>query len=210
MEAHVGHLKAVFEVLRIHHLFLKLSKCVLGAREMEYLGHIISAEGVNMDKQKVVGVLDWPIPTTLKALRGFLGLTGYYRRFIKGYGVIAKPLTDCLKKGGFQWSETATVAFDKLKRAMTTAPVLALPNFNRTFIVETDASGLGVGAVLTQEGRPIAYFSKALSKKHQTLSIYEKEMLAVLLAVKKWNAYLAGRHFVIKTDHQSLKFLLHN
>lgn len=103
VESHEKHLRIVFEILLKHKLFLKQSKCVFGANEVEYLGHLISAEAVQMDKQKVIGVLDWPVPKTLKELRGFLGLTGYYRRFIKGYGVMARPLTDCLKKEGFKW-----------------------------------------------------------------------------------------------------------
>lgn len=208
LTSHAQHLRIVFEVLKKHQLFVKLSKCKFAAQEVEYLGHVISARGVEMDKQKVVSIQNWPPPKNVKELRGFLGLTGYYRRFIKGYGSIAKPLTELLKKNSFVWGAEATVAFEELKRAMVVAPVLALPDFEKTFTVETDASGIGLGAVLTQGGRPIAYFSKTFSLKHQALSIYEKEMMAVLLAVKKWNAYLSGRRFVIKTDHQSLKFLL--
>lgn len=185
VETHEKYLRVVFEVLRKHQLFLKQSKCVLGAKEVEYLGHLISSDGVQMDKQKVMRVLDWLVPKNLKELRGFLGLTSYYRRFIKGYGEMARPLTDCLKKGVFKWSESASGAFEKLKKTMTVAPVLALLDFEKTFMVETDASGLGVGVVLTQKGRPINYFSKALSPKHQTQFIYEKELLVVLLAVKK-------------------------
>ena len=161
-----------------------------------------------MDPKKIPCILNWPTPTSLKELRGFLGLTGYYRRFIKGYGVIAKPLTDLLKKGSPNWLDKAHVAFETLKQAMVTAPVLALPDFNTIFVVESDASSDGIGAVLSQAGRPVAYFSKGLSPRHQVLSVYEKEMLDVLAAVKKWTAYLMGRHFKIKTDHYSLKFLL--
>lgn len=118
---------------------------------------------------------DWPIPTTLKQLRGFLGLTGYYRRFIKNYAMISQPLTDLLKKNGFMWNDRAQKSFELLKQAMIQAPVLALPNFEEEFVVETDASGIGVGAVLQQGGHPIAYLSKALSLRHQALSTYEKE-----------------------------------
>ena len=144
----------------------------------------------------------------MKEVRAFLGLTGYYRRFVQHYGVIAQPLTALLKKNAFEWSATTQDAWNNLKQALVTAPILALPDFSLIFIVEADACSTGVGAVLSQQGRPVAFFSKALSIQHQALSVYEKEMLAILIAVKKWNAYLLGRHFQIKTDHHSLKFLL--
>ena len=153
-------------------------------------------------------MLDWLVPERVKELRGFLELTRYYRSFVKDYGAIAKPLTELLKKGSFEWSDRAQLAFDTLKQSMVTAPVLAMPNFNIPFVVEFDASNEGIGAVLTQEGHPIVYFSKALGLKHQVLSVYEKEMLAIFAAVKKWHSYLIGRRFMIKTDHYSLRFLL--
>ena len=128
---------------------------------------------------------DWPIPMSIKALKGFLGLTGYYQKFIKNYDKISASLTSFLKKDAFKWSEEATQAFQFLKTAMSTTPVLALPDFNKMFVIESDASGAGIGAVLMQEGRPIAYASKALSPSHLSLSIYDKEMLAIIYAVTK-------------------------
>ncbi|RVW78323.1 Retrovirus-related Pol polyprotein from transposon 17.6 [Vitis vinifera] len=205
---HIHHLSIALQVLRENLLYAKSTKCFFGHSSIEYLGHVISSGGVYTDPQKVAAVRDWPTPITLKQLRGFLGLTGYYRRFVKDYGKIAKPLTDLLKKDAFHWTEGSNQAFMALKQAMITAPVLALPNFSKEFIIETDASGQGIGAVLMQEGHPIAYISKALSDRFQTLSTYEKEMLAILMAIKKWESYLVDRHFVIKTDHQSLKYLL--
>lgn len=135
----------------------------------------------------------------MKELRGFLGLAGYYRRFIKHYGIISKPLTDLLKKDGFQWSEMATQAMEELKEALTSAPVLALPNNCVVFVVETDACDYGIGVVLMQEGHPIAYLSKGL---------YDKELLALVLAVTKWAQYLMGKKFIVRTDQKALKFLL--
>lgn len=153
------------------------------------------------------------MPKTLKQLRGFLGLTGYYRRFIKGYGVLAKPLTRLLQKDSYQWDEAANTAFLELKQAMVNPPVLALPNlalpnFSKPFVIEIYASNQGIWAVLMQKGHLIAFISKALSPRHTTLSTYEKELLAVIHAVQKWRYYLLDRHFGIKTDH--LKHLLEN
>lgn len=161
-----------------------------------------------MDPSKIQAMLDWPVPADAKGLRGFLGLTGYYRKFIKGYGTIAKPLTELTKKGSFLWTPATEAAFATIKTAMTTAPVLKLPDFSLPFIVETDASYYGLGTVLIQDKHPLAFISKALGVKNLGLSIYEKEMLAILLAVSKWRSYLLHTTFIIRTDHKSLKFLL--
>ena len=130
----------VFSVLLQHQLFVKRSKCEFGATQIDYLGHVINQGGVAMDNKKVDCMLQWPAPKTVKELRRFLGLTGYYRRFIRAYSTLAKPLTELLKKGEFKWTEQAQLAFDSLKKAMTTAPILALPNFESTFVVKFDAS----------------------------------------------------------------------
>lgn len=150
----------------------------------------------------------WPAPTNIKQLRGFLGLTGYYRRFVKGYGEISRPLTQLLKKNAFSWSDETNLTFEKLKHAMSMTPVLALPDYSLPFTLETDASAVGVGVVLMQQGHSLAFMNKRLSSKHQGLSTYEKELLAIVLATHKWFSYLQGHHFIIKTDHQSLKYLL--
>ena len=175
---------------------------------MEYLGHLVSEQGVAVDHLKVKAVLDWPAPTSIKGLRGFLGLTGYYRKFIKNYGKIAKPLTDLLKKGAFGWNEEAQCAFEQLRSLTTEAPVLALPDFNKSFAIECDASGKGIGAVLLQESRPVAYFSKVLADRTATKSTYEKELMALVLSIQHWRPYLLGRKFTVYTDQRSLKYLL--
>jgi hypothetical protein len=207
-EAHIGHLKLTLELLRQHQLYAKKSKCRFGVKEVDYLGHIVSNLGVCADPNKIKAVLDWPLPKSIKSLRGFLGLTGYYRKFIKHYGAIAAPLTAMLKKNAFVWTCEAKEAFQALRMAVTQAPVLALPNFSQTFIIECDPSGFGIGAVLMQNKRPIAYISKALKGKALHMSTYEKELFALVTAIQKWRPYLLGQSFVVKTDQQSLKFLL--
>lgn len=174
------HLQVVFAILRTHKLVAKESKCVFGDDKVEYLGHVISKAGVATEPEKLQAIKKWPLPQNIKQLRGFLGLTGYYRKFIKGYGIICRPLTKLLKKDAMGWDQEATLAFETLKKAMINPPVLALPDMSKPFIIETDASGLGIGAVLMQEGHPIAFISKALGPRQQGLSTYEREMLAIL------------------------------
>ena len=172
------------------------------------MGHVISAAGVSTDPDKVQEVLNWAVPSTPKKLRGFLGLAGYYRKFVQGFGIISKPLTQLLRKGvPYQWTADTDAAFQKLKQALVTAPVLALPNFNDPFTVETDASESGIGPVLSQNSHPLAYVSKALGQSTRGLSTYEKECMAILLAVHHWRSYLQLREFIILTDHHSLMHL---
>ena len=205
---HLQHLELTLSMLETHQLFAKISKCLFCKTQVEYLGHIVNVKGVQVDPTKIEAIQAWPKPTTVKQLRGFLGLTGYYRKFVANYAHLAYPLTEFLKKNGFNWTAEAEVAFEGLKLAMTQTPVLALPDFSKPFIVETDASNTGVGAVLTQDGHPIAYFSKKLNKKLALASAYIRELYAMTQAVAKWRHYLLGRKFSIRTDHQGLKELM--
>ncbi|GJV67266.1 reverse transcriptase [Tanacetum coccineum] len=159
LEEHVVHLRNVLEVMKTHQLYAKLSKCVFGTKQVEYLGHVISVDGVSTDPTKIKAIEAWPVLNNLKQLRGFLDLTGYYRRFIKSYASISRPLTLLLKKNSFQWNKESQVAFESLKKAMISAQVLALPDIDKEFTMETDASGIRIGAVLIQGGHPIAYLN---------------------------------------------------
>lgn len=168
---------------------MKKSKCSFAQQHLEYLGHIIGVSGVATDPDKVNAVRTWAEATNLKQLRGFLGLAGYYRKFIKNYGLLAKPLIELLKKGVlYQWGVKEQQWFDSLNQSLINAPVLKLPDFSKRFVVETYASGKGIGDVLMQEGHPIAFISKALAPKTQGPSTYEKECLAILLVVGKWRS----------------------
>jgi hypothetical protein len=188
-EQHKLHLQAVLQVLKDNQLKAKLEKCTFGQPSVEYLGHIISGQGVATDPAKIKDIVEWKTPKTLKKLRGFLGLTGYYRRFIKGYSTICQPLYHALKKDNFQWGQQQEEAFQKLKTIMSTPPMLKLPDFTIPFVLETDTCKSGLGAVLMQEGRPIAFFSQCLCPKTDAMSVYEKEALAILHALEKWRHY---------------------
>lgn len=171
--------------MRQNSLYAKRSKCAFATDKVEYLRHYIEAQGVSTDPNKIKVVAEWPKPENLKQLRGFLGLAGYYRRFVKNFGAIARPLTNLTKKDSFVWSEEAQTAFDCLKQTLCQAPILALPLFDKPFVVETDACGQGISAVLMQEGHQLSYISRHLKGKQLHLSIYEKELLAVVFAVQK-------------------------
>ena len=150
MITHLDHLRVVLQTLKDNQFFVKRGKCSFGQPSLEYLGHMVSAEGVSMDYKKIQAMLDWPAPKNVKELRGFLGLTGYYRLFVKGYVSITAPLTNLLKLNAYQWSNSTQQAFQKLKATMSSTPVLRLPNFEQEFILETDASNFGIGAMLMQ------------------------------------------------------------
>ena len=177
-------------------------------QQISYLGHIISSQGVATDPAKVEAVHSWPQPASVKDLRSFLGLAGYYRKFVKHFAVIAKPLTDLLRKIVlFVWTLAHTASFQALKQALISAPVLAMPDFSIPFCLETDASNLGVGAFLLQNGHPLAFISKPLGLKTQGLSTYEKEYLAIVIAIDQCRSYLQQAEFFIYTDQMNLVHL---
>ena len=178
---HVQHLASVFHIMKQHQLYAKRSKCSFAMAKVEYLGHLISGKGVKTDPTKIQAIKDWPEPKNVKQLRSFLGLSGYYRRFIRNYA--SRPLTQLFKKGPYEWNEDTQEAFLTLKEALTNPPVLAIPDFTKTFIIETDASTHGIGVVLMQDRHPLAFISKPLGPRWQHLSVNEKELLALVFAV---------------------------
>ncbi|KAJ4786652.1 polyprotein [Rhynchospora pubera] len=205
---HLKHVHTVLLQLRLHNLKLKRSKCTFGQTSVAYLGHVITHNGVSMDQAKVQAISDWPEPSSVRALRGFLGLAGYYCRFIQDYGILAAPLTKLLKKGTYSWSPEAATAFAALKKALSRSPVLQLPDFTLPFTVECDASASGFGAVLHQGSGPIAYFSRPVPAHMAKLAAYERELIGLVKAVRHWRPYLWGTKFTVRTDHYSLKHLL--
>lgn len=205
---HVQHVRQVFTLLHQSQFKVKLSKCSFAQQQLSYLGHVISSQGVATDPSKVDIIRHWPVPTSVKDVRSFLGLAGYYRKFVSNFGIISRPLTNLLKKGViFVWTSEHDIAFCTLKEALVSAPVLALPDLTKPFVIETDASDKGIGAVLQQGGHPVAFVSRALGPKNQALSTYEKEYLAILLAVEYWRSYLQQNEFTIRTDQKSLVHL---
>jgi hypothetical protein len=172
------------------------------------LGHLVGKDGINVDPKMIEAMQDYPHPKTLKIFHGFLGLTWYYHKFVNNYGKIATPLTALLKKKSITWTPAAAQAFQTLKMAMCTTPVLTLPDFTNIFVLECHASGKGIGVVLMQEGQPLAFTSKQLFEINLGKSIYEKEMLAILHVMDLWPPYLLGQWFLIKTDYQSLKYFM--
>ncbi|XP_061355879.1 uncharacterized protein LOC133300369 [Gastrolobium bilobum] len=179
LQDHIQHMQITLHTLSQNQFFVKMSKCAFGVEEIDYLGHKVSHKGVHADTKKIEAMLSWPPPKSIKQLRGFLGLTGYYRRFVQNYATIASPLTDLLKQGAFNWGEEAQKAFEFLKMAMASTPVLVLPNFSLPFVLETDASNSGIGAVLLQQDRPVSFFSKRLGPRLATASTYVRELYAI-------------------------------
>ncbi|CAA7031915.1 unnamed protein product [Microthlaspi erraticum] len=207
-EEHATHLRLVLEKLREQKLFAKLSKCSFWQREMGFLGHIVSAEGVSVDPAKIEAIRDWPRPSSATEIRSFLGLAGYYRRFVKGFATMAQPMTKLTGKDvPFIWSAECEESFSQLKEMLTTTPVLALPEPGKPYMVYTDASGIGLGCVLMQEGRVIAYASRQWQGSERNRPTHDLELGAVIFALKIWRSYLLGETVQVFTDHKSLQHI---
>eukprot|EP01018_Ginkgo_biloba_P024747 Gb_03970 [translate_table: standard] len=186
-DEHRRHLDLVLSILEKNKLFAKESKCEFKKESLEYLRHIISKEGVKVDPAKIRAIIE---------------------RFVKNFSSIAAPLSNLTKKDAFVWSSQEDTAFQNLKEALTKTPVLITPDFTKPFVIECDALGVGIGVVLMQEGRPVAFESRKLNEREKRLSTYDKEMLAIIHAITKWRQYLLGRKFIVQTDHVSLKYLM--
>ncbi len=166
MEKHVEHLRKVFQRLRENKLYAKFEKCEFGVSELDFLGHRITQEGLKMDDRKVKAILDWEPPRSIPALRSFLGLASYYRKFIKNFAKITTPLTNLLRKsfGTYEWEEACNEAFETLKGILVKTPMLKLPNFDKDFEIHSNASNFAIGGILVQDERPVAFESKKLSE----------------------------------------------
>ncbi|CAO2168955.1 unnamed protein product [Urochloa humidicola] len=207
-EEHAEHIRIILQRLRDHHLYAKFSKCEFWLSRVPFLGHILSENGIEVDASKVDDVLNWKQPKNVREVRGFFGLAGYYRRFIENFSKIAKPMTELLKKEvPFKWFDTCEETYQILKTKLTTAPVLAQPDITKSFDVYCDASRIGLGCVLMQEGRVIAYASWQLKHHEENYPTHDLELVAVVHALKIWRHYLLRKACNIYTDHQSLKYI---
>ncbi|KAK1619388.1 hypothetical protein QYE76_024905 [Lolium multiflorum] len=206
-EEHAKHLKIVLQILREHQLYAKFSKCKFWLDSVEFLGHVITKEGIAVNPSKVQSVLEWKSPKNAKEIRGFLGMAGYYRRFIEGFSKIAGPMTKLLKKNTpFVWTDECETSFQTLKEKLTTAPVLAVPEPGKDYTVYCDASKNGLGCVLMQDRKVIAYGSRQLKPHEHNYPVHDLELAAVVYALKSWRQFLYGSKCELYTDHKSLKY----
>jgi hypothetical protein len=201
-EEHEKHLRMVLEKLRSNQLYAKFSKCEFWLMEVAFLGHVISARGISVDPSKVKDVLNWMPPTNAPEIRSFLGLAGYYYRFIKDFSKIAKPMTRLLEKNkDFDWTKECQVSFEELKKRLTSAPVLILPDITKKFNIYCDASRQGLGCVLMQDGQVVSYTHE------ENYPTHDLELAAVVHALRIWRHNLIGHQCEIYSDHKSLKYI---
>ncbi|KAA0051925.1 pol protein [Cucumis melo var. makuwa] len=204
---HEKHLHQVLETLRANKLYAKFSKCEFWLKMVTFLGHVVSSEGVSMDPAKIEAVINWPRPSTVSEIQSFLGLAGYYRRFVEDFSRIASPLTQLTRKGTpFVWSPACESSFQELKQKLVTAPVLTVPDGSGSFVIYSDASKKGLGCVLMQQGKVVAYASRQLKSHEQNYPTHDLELAAVVFALKIWRHYLYREKIQIYTDHKSLKY----
>jgi len=207
-EEHGEHLRSALEILREKQLYAKLSKCELWLEEVNFLGHVISGQGISVDPAKVEVVLKWERPKTVTEIRSFVGLAGYYRRFIKDFSRMVTPLTQLTRKNQpFAWTDRCEQSFVELKKMLTSASVLVIPDTNKSFEVYCDASHQGLGGVLMQEKKVVAYASRQLKVHEKNYPTHDLELAAVVFTLKIWRHYLYRVQFQVFSDHKSLKYL---
>ncbi|KAD5317282.1 hypothetical protein E3N88_17228 [Mikania micrantha] len=207
-EDHAIHLRTLLELLRQEKLYAKFSKCEFWLTEVQFLGHVINAQGIQVDPSKIEAITKWENPKSPTEVRSFLGLAGYYRRFIQNFSRIAVPLTSLTRKSvKFEWGTKQIEAFQILKDKLTHAPILALPEGVKDFVVFCDASHTGLGCVLMQRNKVIAYASRQLKTHEKNYATHDLELGAIIFALKLWRHYLYGVHFTVYTDHKSLKYI---
>ncbi|GJX09392.1 putative reverse transcriptase domain-containing protein, partial [Tanacetum coccineum] len=208
-QEHEKHLKLILEFLKKEQLYAKFSKCEFWIPKVQFLGHVIDSQGIHVDPAKIESIKDWASPKTATEIRQFLGLAGYYRRFIEGFSKIAKPMTKLTqKKVKFDWSDKAETTFQLIKQKLCSAPILALPEGSEDFIAYCDASIKGLGAVLMQREKVIAYASRQLKIHEKNYTTHDLELGAVVFALKIWRHYLYGTKCTVFTDHKSLQHIL--
>jgi hypothetical protein len=202
------HLRLALQKLREHRLYTKLSKCEFWMKQGAFLGHIISNGGISVDPSKVQDVLSWNEPLSVGDIQSFLGLAGYYLRFIEGFSKISKPMTELLEKDKkVEWTSACEASFQELKKRLTTAPILVMPDMEKPFSIYCDASGQGLGCVLMQDGHVVAYASRQLRKHEAHYPTHDLELAAVVHTLKIWRYYLMGKRCELYTDHKSLKYI---
>jgi transposase InsO family protein len=214
--SHLKHLETIFRLLSEANLKIEAKKCAFAQNSVSYLGHVVTENGLLPNEDKIKAIRDFKQPTTLKQTRSFLGLINYYRKYFKDFSTLTYPINKLLKKNNkvFAWSEEASVAFENLKKKMIEPPILAYPDFNKTFIITCDASNVAVGSVLSQLGddgldHPIGFASRSLNKSEKNYSTYDREFLALLWSItKQWRAFVYGRKFILITDHMPLISIL--
>ena len=208
-EEHEEHLKIALRILRQHQLYAKFSKCEFWLEKVHFLGHVVSKEGISVDPAKIEAVSKWPAPKNVIEVRSFLGLAGYYQRFVEGFAKIAAPLTALTRKGKkYEWTAKCEEHFQELKSRLTSAPILTIPVVEEeNFVIYSDASKIGLGAVLMQNGKVIAYASRQLKEHEKNYPTHDLELAAVVFALKIWRHYLYGERFEVFSDYKSLKYL---
>jgi hypothetical protein len=207
-EEHDEHLCLVLQKLRGNQLYAKLNKCEFWLKEVSFLGHIISEGGIFVDPSKVKDVLSWNTLQNVSDIRSFLGLAGYYRRFIEGFSKISKPMTELLEKGKtFEWTPRREASFQVLRKRLATTPVLNMPDMEKPFSIYCDASGQGLGCVLMQDGHVVAYASRQLRKHEEKYPTHDLELADIVHALKIWRHYIIGKICEVYSDRKSLKYI---